>query len=89
MREGMPDDLTMSNGNMFGSRPAETLGDKLWRVPWGVLAVAALLAAIGTMRATGRLRTRTVTVSPRCTLRITPLNPAFSSRMFASMWSPQ
>ncbi len=38
----------MSNGNMFGSRPAETLGGKLWRVPWGVLAVAALLAATGT-----------------------------------------
>ena len=33
---------------MFWSRPSVTLGDKLWRVNWGILAVVALLAAIGT-----------------------------------------
>lgn len=38
----------MSAPSMFGSRPSETLGGKLWRVPWSILGAAALLAAIGT-----------------------------------------
>ena len=38
----------MTAGNMFGSRPRQSLGQKLWRIPWTVVLLVALVAAAGT-----------------------------------------
>lgn len=38
----------MTAGNMFGSRSRQSLGQKLWLVPWTVVLLVALVAAAGT-----------------------------------------
>lgn len=38
----------MTAGNMFGSRHRQSIGQKLWRLPWTVLLLLIVVAAVGT-----------------------------------------